>query len=549
MAESKSPSMASQLNNPVLEFFRTALRGYGTILFAKTWTPTLLFFAATFYDPFIGLMGVIGNITANSVAHLLHTDKNYIRAGVFGFNGILVGIGIGLYLPHSPATFLLIVLSASLSALISVGLLSILTQQRNLPILSTPFVLTTWATLLAARVLQNGDISEQTTPPPLLSNLERAMNDALPEYITALITAFGSTLFQPNTLSGLLVLIGILISSRISFAYGILGAMVGLVVFNTIGGDVVSSFPMSFTLNSILIAIALGGFFIVPNLSGALYTLFGVTLGVVIINAVLMMLKPFGLPALVAPFNLVTLLLLYPLRTNVLYPARIGLLPVPLDAIDTPEKNRAWYLTHYGIRGKVSYRLPFYGTWYVSQGEHGEHTHKGTQSFAYDFIVIDGQRKSYKGLGLALADYYCFGLPILAPAAGKVVAVVNHIADNQPGTVNETDNWGNYVILEHAPGEYTEISHFKQYSIVVKVGDVVTQGQLLGLCGNSGYSPEPHVHIQRQKGPFPTAETLPLRFSDLVIVYDGIKTTAKKTALRQGILVSNAEHPSATITK
>jgi murein DD-endopeptidase MepM/ murein hydrolase activator NlpD len=41
-------------------------------------------------------------------------------------------------------------------------------------------------------------------------------------------------------------------------------------------------------------------------------------------------------------------------------------------------------------------------------------------------------------------------------------------------------------------------AHFKQHSIVVKQGQKVTQGQLLGLCGNSGNSSEPHLHFHIQ---------------------------------------------------
>jgi murein DD-endopeptidase MepM/ murein hydrolase activator NlpD len=41
-------------------------------------------------------------------------------------------------------------------------------------------------------------------------------------------------------------------------------------------------------------------------------------------------------------------------------------------------------------------------------------------------------------------------------------------------------------------------AHFKQYSIKVKEGQKVKKGQLLGLCGNSGNSSEPHLHFNIQ---------------------------------------------------
>ena len=41
-------------------------------------------------------------------------------------------------------------------------------------------------------------------------------------------------------------------------------------------------------------------------------------------------------------------------------------------------------------------------------------------------------------------------------------------------------------------------AHFKQNSIRVKQGQIIKQGELLGLCGNSGNSSEPHLHFHIQ---------------------------------------------------
>lgn len=57
------------------------------------------------------------------------------------------------------------------------------------------------------------------------------------------------------------------------------------------------------------------------------------------------------------------------------------------------------------------------------------------------------------------------------------------------------------------------LCHFQNGSIKVKAGDRVTRGQPLGLCGNSGNSSEPHLHIHLQTTPkFGAAKGLPLQF-------------------------------------
>jgi len=523
---------------PFVEFADTVFRSYGAVLFSNRRASAALFLLATFYDPFIGALGFVGNVIANAVAFSLHTDRSYTRAGIFGINGILVGLAVGLYLPHSGAVFPLLVLGASLSSLIALSLLSSLTRRRQLPVMSIPFVLTVWLILLAVHQLKLVEVSPQLFPPAGIAAANQFLADQLPRWLRSLIREFGSTLFQPTVASGLLIVLGILITSRITLLFGVFGALIGLIVYGWVGGVSGGSGALPFGMNYVLIAMALGGFFLAPTISMALYAMFGVAVGVVVVNGTQELVHSFDLPLLIAPFNIVVVMLLYPLRSQIIYAARAGLIPIPLHEIGTPEHNLRWYKERFGKRAKVRCHLPFYGTWYVMQGEHGKHTHKGTQAHAYDFIVVDENSKSFRGLGLTLEDYYTFGLPVLAPAGGKVLEVLNDVPDNQPGVLNEAQNWGNYIILDHGNGEYAELSHFKQGSICVQAGDRIEQGQVLGQCGNSGYSSQPHIHIQRQKGSFLGAETVRIRFEDVIIRKEGEVLTHPSTILPEGAFVS-----------
>jgi len=96
-------------------------------------------------------------------------------------------------------------------------------------------------------------------------------------------------------------------------------------------------------------------------------------------------------------------------------------------------------------------------------------------------------------------NYYCFNQEILAPGGGWIVEVVNDIPDNRHGETPQIH--GNRVIIDHHNGEYSVLSHFKRGSIVVEVGSEVVSGQLLGYCGNSGHSSEPHLHYHLQDTP------------------------------------------------
>ena len=79
-----------------------------------------------------------------------------------------------------------------------------------------------------------------------------------------------------------------------------------------------------------------------------------------------------------------------------------------------------------------------------------------------------------------------------------MVLVVDGVKDNKPGVLNPVYVPGNTVIIKTTNNEYLFFAHFKHHSIKVKEGQKLKQGQLLGQCGNSGNSSEPHLHFHIQ---------------------------------------------------
>lgn len=146
--------------------------------------------------------------------------------------------------------------------------------------------------------------------------------------------------------------------------------------------------------------------------------------------------------------------------------------------------------------------LPFKDEWTVIWGgdtkELNYHVESEAQKNAFDLVITDKKGKSYKTDGKTNEDYYAFGKEIVAPCNAKVVLVVDGVKDNKPGVLNPIYVPGNTVILKTENNEFLFFAHFKQHSIVVEQGEKVKQGQLLGLCGNSGNSSEPHIHFHIQ---------------------------------------------------
>ncbi len=154
------------------------------------------------------------------------------------------------------------------------------------------------------------------------------------------------------------------------------------------------------------------------------------------------------------------------------------------------------------IRNTTKMQVPFKGEWSVTWGgdtkELNYHVESVAQKNAFDILIRDSTGSTHKGDGQRNEDFYAFGKELFAPCDGEVVLVVDGVKDNVPGTLNPVYVPGNTVIIKTNLGEFIFFAHFKQHSIVVKQGQKVKAGDLLGLCGNSGNSSEPHLHFHLQ---------------------------------------------------
>ncbi|MSU58964.1 MAG: DUF3887 domain-containing protein [Pedosphaera sp.] len=170
--------------------------------------------------------------------------------------------------------------------------------------------------------------------------------------------------------------------------------------------------------------------------------------------------------------------------------------------------------------------LPFKGRWLVfwggDTGKLNHHHDVPNQKFAFDLLGVGPDGKTHRGDGKRNEDYFAFGREVLAPADGTVVEVIEGVRDNAPGSMNPFSAVGNCVVIQHRADEVSLLAHFKRGSITVKAGDKVKRGQVLGLCGNSGNSSEPHIHYHLQNSAV-TQDGLGIKcvFDKVAVTQDG----------------------------
>lgn len=77
---------------------------------------------------------------------------------------------------------------------------------------------------------------------------------------------------------------------------------------------------------------------------------------------------------------------------------------------------------------------------------------------------------------------------------------------------------GNHVTIRSDDGVYATVAHLRRGSLTVKVGDRVSAGSIIGQCGNSGNTSEPHVHAQlMDRVSLWIAQGLPMAFADITL--------------------------------
>jgi hypothetical protein len=127
----------------------------------------------------------------------------------------------------------------------------------------------------------------------------------------------------------------------------------------------------------------------------------------------------------------------------------------------------------------------------ITQGYHGYHSHKEDLAYSIDFECEEGD-------------------PVVASRDG---IVWDYKEDSTVGCPDESCvSEANYVILDHGDGTFSEYYHLQHLGAMVARGQRVCAGQLLGLCGNTGFSTGAHLHYDLADV---TRRTIPVRFAEM----------------------------------
>jgi urea transporter len=326
-------------------FIDWVLRGIAQVVLQNNPVSGAIILGAIFYNSWIyGIACLFGTMISTATALLLKADKDLIKDGLFGFNGALIAVAMIAYTSPNFTTgdlpnlhlCLYIVLCAVFTTLIMPAFGALLGPHK-VPPLTMPFVLATWFVLGALLQFSTIDVSNALKP-----TSPSDFTGPKPPY-TWITWFHGTTMgiaeifFQDNWMTGILIVLGIAINSRMSAIMAVMGSTVAVAGAVFYGAHDEAIRDGLFGYNAALTAMALGGMFYVLTLPAFLYTLIGVLITARVWASLGVFLEPAGMPVLTSAFVFVTWLMLL---------AKDGfavLIPVaPADAT-TPEENLARY--------------------------------------------------------------------------------------------------------------------------------------------------------------------------------------------------------------
>ena len=252
------------------DIIKIILNSYSQVFFSTSKLLAVFLVAISFFDYGAGIGGLVAVIVANTLAWGLGYNLYYLRSGLYGFNALLVGLGVGLYYQPSVQLFVLVAVTALLCFFLTVVFQGVL-GKYGLPFLSVPFLLTIWVVALSAGSLSALNLSERGI---FISNelyslggktfvdfydfFERNIQS---KFIRIYLMSLSAIFFQTHLLAGIMITLGLIIYSRITFILSLLGYGTAYLFYSAVGIDFDSLSYTYIGFNYILTAIALGGYY------------------------------------------------------------------------------------------------------------------------------------------------------------------------------------------------------------------------------------------------------------------------------------------------
>jgi len=317
-------------SSSALKFVDSNLRGAAQVMLQNNPLTGLLFLAGIAWGavstgmPQVAVGALTGLVGATGTATCIGVDDLSLRDGLYGYNGMLVGVALTTFLKANPLLWAYLVFGTMVSVVVMLAIAN-LVKTWGLSALTAPFVLTTWLLLIAAHAFTSLRIS--SLPEPGLPQVPVAASALAPHgewAIGAVLLGVSQVFLIGNVVAGVIFLGALAVSSIWAAAFALASSMLAVTVALSVGADSKMVAAGLFGFNPVLTAIAIGTVFYKPQPRVTIYAIIGTIFTVIVQAALSIAVMPFGIPTLTAPFVVATWLFLLPRRNFAPVPHVIG---------------------------------------------------------------------------------------------------------------------------------------------------------------------------------------------------------------------------------
>ncbi|WP_342511812.1 urea transporter [Sporosarcina sp. FSL K6-1522] len=283
-----------------------SLRGFSQVmLIENTLSGCLILFGLVLYSPTFASIALLSSIVGTVTGYYYGGDKQAAHQGIYGFNSLLSGIAVTLFL-QSDWRWMIALFAALLAALMMIGVTKILAKW-NIPILTFPFVFVTWMGLLATYQINPVAINPAfVASSPVKWNLPM---EHAPHFFLGLIKGVGEVFIIDSISAGSLILIALFVAGWRYGVYAIIGTFVSWLTALSFGVNTEMLDLGLYNYNAVLTMIAIGLAFD-DKRRFLLVGIFAAAMTVPITAGLDLLLNPLGLPILTFPFIISTWLFL-----------------------------------------------------------------------------------------------------------------------------------------------------------------------------------------------------------------------------------------------
>ncbi|WP_342431243.1 urea transporter [Neobacillus sp. FSL H8-0543] len=285
-----------------------SLKGISQVIFIENAiTGLLLLIAITISSYYIGIISLLSAIIGTLVKKIGGTDDNSIGKGLLGYNSVLTGMALALFL-SGPYMWMIALVGSAVAAIFTAAMMHIM-KRTGIPILTFPFIILTWFILLASYKLTEIRLNTKLLPHNLTDWKLNIAGEI--ELIDGIFNGFGQVFFLDNTLSEIIIVIAVFWAGKRLGVYALIGNVVAISIAYLLGGEHSLIALGTYGYNAILTIIAVSVVFKTEHNRFAFFSgIIAACLTVPITAGLGTFLLPYGLPVLTFPFVLCSWLVL-----------------------------------------------------------------------------------------------------------------------------------------------------------------------------------------------------------------------------------------------